>query len=207
MTDPLTWLFGGSAIAIIFSLYYFHFDMTSKDPVNTPPVSPDLPSDGTLPPDTTITPSPAPSAPVEDNYETKKYNYYEWDTVEKARHSVRVICDEEGLTVKQKNELCATVGAESGWQSYYLSGPKKGQPVKLENKKNGVVWSTDWGIIQLNDHYWIGTGKEFPSVQYVLDNPEACIRFMCRKWKAGQGALWVAFKQKTPAYKKYYGLK
>lgn len=125
-----------------------------------------------------------------------------WDTVEAARHSVRVICDEEGLTVQQKNELCATVGAESGWQSYYLSGSKKGQPVKLENKNDvGNVWSTDWGIIQLNDWYHIGPGKSFPSVEYVLSNPEACIRWMCTQWKAGHANWWIAHK--NGSYKKF----
>lgn len=153
-------------------------------------------------------PLEAPKTPSEAPLPPKPIQpMYDWSTVEKARHTVRVICDEEGLTLKQKNELCATVGAESGWQSYYLSGPKKGQPVKLENKKNGVVWSTDWGIMQLNDYFHIGKGKAFPSVQYVLDNPEKCIRWMCAQWKAGRGYWWVAFKEKTPAYKNYYGLK
>ena len=124
-----------------------------------------------------------------------------WDTVEHARHSVRVICDEEGLTVQDKNDLCATVGAESGWQSYYLSGPKKGLPVKFENKKGDLVWSTDWGICQINTYYHIGLGKTFPDYQYVLDNPELCIRWMCKQWKAGHADWWIAYK--TQAYKKF----
>jgi hypothetical protein len=38
--------------------------------------------------------------------------------------------------------------------SYYVSGPKNGQPVKRENlDKNGKLWSTDWGICQWNDFY------------------------------------------------------
>lgn len=126
---------------------------------------------------------------------------YKWDTLIASKHSVRVICDEEGLTLEQKNTLCATVGAESGWQSYYLSGPKKGQPVKLENKKDGKVWSTDWGIAQINDHYHIGPGKSFPSVQYVLDNPDAVIRWMAKQWKAGNRNWWIAYK--NGSYKKF----
>jgi hypothetical protein len=124
-----------------------------------------------------------------------------WDTVENARHSVRVICDQMGLTVQQKNELCATVGAESGWQSYYLSGPRKGQPVKLENTDDGMVWSTDWGICQVNDYFHIGKGKSFPSVEYVLKNPETCIRWMAKQWKAGHANWWVAHS--SGAYKSF----
>lgn len=132
-----------------------------------------------------------------------------WDTVANSRHSVRVICDEEGLTVKQKNELCATVGAESGWQSYYLSGPKKGQPVKLENKKGETVWSTDWGICQINSWYNIKEGfnatdakkRPFPTAKYVLDNPEACVRWMCKMWKLGYAEWWIAYK--NGSYKRY----
>ena len=124
-----------------------------------------------------------------------------WDTVAGARHNVRVICDQEGLTIDQKNNLCATVGAESGWQSYYLTGPNKGQPVKQENVSKGRVWSTDWGIIQINDWYHIGKGKEFPSVPYVLNNPEACIRWMARMWKAGHANWWMGYTSGN--YKKY----
>ena len=142
--------------------------------------------------------TPPPPQPTPMPEEPK----YKWDTVANAKHSVRVICDEEGLTVDQKNKLCATVGAESGWMSYYLSGPKVGQPVKLENRmNNGVVWSTDFGICQINTHFWIGPGKEFPSVEYVLDNPEKCIRWMVRNWKAGHSSWWVGFTSGN--YKNY----
>jgi hypothetical protein len=106
---------------------------------------------------------------------------YEWDTPPKARHSVRVICDEEKLTVEQKNTLTATVGAESGWKPHAVGKP---------NFNN----SRDWGIIQLNDKIWIGEGKEFPSTDYVLKNPEACVRFMCKWWKKGKRDWWVAYK-------------
>lgn len=158
--------------------------------------------------DLSDTPTEPQNAPVSDlPAKPVETPMYDWSTVEKARHSVRLICDEEGLTTIQKNQLCATVGAESGWQSYYLAGPKKGQPVTLDNYKNGHVWSTDYGISQINSYYWIGPGKQFPSAQYVLDNPEACIRWMCKCWKQGKGTMWVAFKTKSPLYKQYYGIK
>ncbi|WP_295133383.1 hypothetical protein [uncultured Reyranella sp.] len=141
-----------------------------------------------------VVPEPEPVVPPPPKFD--------WSTVASARHSVRVICDEEGMTVKDKNDLCATVGAESGWQSYYLSGPKKGQPVIRENTvSGGKVWSTDWGIAQINDHYHVGPGKPFQSAQFILDNPEVCIRWMCKQWKAGNREWWIAFK--NGSYRKY----
>lgn len=131
----------------------------------------------------TQVPTPAPKPPVEAPQPLPGPKY-DWDTPVLARHSVRVICDEEGLDTALKNTLCATIGAESGWN------PK----AKNENKKNGKVLSTDWGICQINDYYHIGKGKSFPSVQYVLDNPEACVRWMCKQWRAGNQHLWSAYK-------------
>lgn len=163
---------------------------TPIEAIISPTEAPKMPVEAPLPP------NPTPMPP-----ETK----YKWDTVENARHSVRVICDEEQLTVIQKNNLCATVGAESGWQSYYLSGPKKGQPVKLDNMKGDVVWSTDFGIAQINTYFHIGHGKTFPSPEYVLDNPEKCIRWMCARWKEGHAEWWIAYK--NGSYKQFLGLK
>lgn len=116
---------------------------------------------------------------------------YDWSTPQKARHSVRVICDEEGLTLEQKNTLCATIGCESGWKN----------TAKLENKKDGKTWSTDWGICQINDYWHIGKGKTFPSVEYVLENPDKVVRWMCKMWKQQQRNLWVCYSKGL--YKQY----
>ncbi len=97
---------------------------------------------------------------------------YLWDTKDNCRHSVRVICDEEGLTVQQKNNLSATVHP---------------------NIVNGKTSSTDFGIAQINDYWHIGVGKDFPSSDYVLNNPEACIRWMCRQFKADNAKAWVCY--------------
>lgn len=113
---------------------------------------------------------------------------YDWDTPVLARHSVRVIADEEGLTVEQKNTLCATVGAESGWKPDAIG----------KKNSNGT---RDWGICQINDALWIGEGKDFPTTAYVLANPEACIRWMCKWWKKGKRTWWIAYK--NGSYKKY----
>ncbi len=163
---------------------------TMPNPQNAPP--PIVPQQTTTEPPTPVTPAPAqvPSQPAG----------LLWNTIENARHSLRVICDDEGLSVDDKNTLCATVAEESGFMSYYLSGPKKGMPVRRENfLKDGTLWSTDWGICQWNDHYHATeiTPRE------ALDNPEKAIRLMCSYWKRGEASKrqWVAYK--TGAYQKH----
>lgn len=129
-----------------------------------------------------------------------------------AFKSTRMICDEMGIpTAKDravylkgkligyfslKDIICACIFQESEFQSYYLSGPKKGQPVKFENVKNGKVWSTDWGIVQINDTegWHIGPGLPFKNVQEVLTSPEKCIRYMVRMAKIGKLSLWSSYK-------------
>ncbi len=115
-------------------------------------------------------------------------NKYFWDTPASARHSVRLICDEELLTTEQKNTLCATVGGESGWIPTAVGPPNH----------DGT---RDYGLAQINSHYWIGEGKQFPSTDYVLTHPEECIRWMCKQWKMGYRDWWIAYK--SGSYKRY----
>lgn len=117
--------------------------------------------------------------------ETSKTALYDWSTPEKARHSVRVICDEEGLLWNDKNELCATVGAESGWKPRQRS---------LKPNFDGTY---DHGIVQLNEKYWIGEGKLYPNIEAVYNDPEGCIRWMCKQWKLGNKNWWYAFKNRS----------
>lgn len=114
-----------------------------------------------------------------------------WTDAVSNRHNVRVICDQEGLSVQQKNDLSATLHCESNYNPACIH----------PNIVEGRVTSTDYGICQVNDYYHIGPGKDFPSAQYVLDNPEACVRWMCRQWKAGNGRLWVCYSKSM--YKEY----
>ena len=109
---------------------------------------------------------------------------YDWSTPEAARHAIRTICDEEGLTVKQKNDLSATVHCESGYKN--LIHP---------NMVNGKVSTTDFGYFMINDWWHIGKGKDFPSTDYVMQNPEAVCRWMCRQWKAGNAKAWVCYQK------------
>lgn len=143
-------------------------------------------------------PAPVPAAPVPppapisqmDN--EGRFGYpYNWDTPEQARHSVRLICDEEGLPLDLKNDLDACVHVESDYS------PK----AMHQNMVNGTVSSTDYGIVQVNDYFHIGPGKDFPSVDYVLANPEACVRWMAKLFKAGKANLWSSYQ--SGAYKKY----
>lgn len=117
---------------------------------------------------------------------------YDWSNPEAARHSVRVICDEEGLSVTKKNILTACIKVESNFD------PKA---VHYNKGKDGKVWSADWGICQVNDYWNIGPNKPFPSVEYVLDNPEACVRWMVKMFLAGKEKLWASYT--NGAYKQY----
>lgn len=118
-----------------------------------------------------------------------------WGTQKEAWHSVRVLCDEAGLTYAQKNIVCACVYQESG----FLTNPK---PNQNKDPKTGHVWSTDYGIAQVNDYWHIGPGKTFPSVQYVLDNPEKVMRWMISVMKK-TGALQPWSSYVTGAYLKW----
>jgi hypothetical protein len=104
---------------------------------------------------------------------------YDWSTPEAARHSLRVICDEEGLTAGQKYIMSKVVHCESGYH------PATIHP----NLYDGKVVSTDYGICQWNDHYH---GTEISPDQAVHD-PEKAVRLMCQYVKAGKINQWVCY--------------
>ena len=131
---------------------------------------------------------PIPSTPAVDTIAPK----YLWDTPINAKHSVRVICDEEGLSVNDKNLICAVIEAESG---FYNTAKN------LNKRSDGTVSSTDFGICQINDRYHIGVGKDFPSVDYVLNNPDQAVRWMIKMYKAGLITMWCAYT--NGSYKRF----
>lgn len=140
--------------------------------------------------DHTMTPNPTPIPPTPVTPPTAPISTsqaYDWSTPEAARHSVRVICDEEGLTVPQKNLLSQVIHCESGYN------PNIVHP----NLSNGKVFSTDYGIAQWNNFYH---GKEI-SPDDALHNPEKAIRLMCSYVKAGRISQWVCYS--SSLYKKY----
>lgn len=158
-----------------------------------PPTQP-IPS-----PEPTTTP---PEALKQPQVETSTPEPYQWDIPSHARHSVRVICDEEGLTYettvidgkkyKVKDVICAVIMGES---EFYNDAKNYNRNTK------GEITSTDWGICQINDRYHIGKGKDFPSVEYLLDHPEKAVRFMIDMWRAGNIHLWIAWL--NGSYKQY----
>lgn len=115
---------------------------------------------------------------------------YQWDTRSNIRHTVRVICDEEGLTKEQKDTMCATIQGESNFNL----------TVTNDNYYKGKLVSTDYGICQWNDYYH---GKEITPDEAV-HNPEKAVRLMCAYWKRGQRDTWIAYK--SGSYKKYLWL-
>lgn len=127
------------------------------------------------------TPFPEPVAPK-----------YLWDTQRNTAHSVRVICDDEGLNFANKDIITAVVAGESEF---------KNTAINRNRNSAGVVTSTDWGVCQINDYWHVGKGKEFSSVDEILTKPEKAVRFMIRMSKAGKLNLWIAYK--NGSYKKY----
>lgn len=126
-----------------------------------------------------------PIQPIASPAPVVQQQVYDFSNHDVARHSVRVICDEEKLDYETKNILTACLEVESGLNN-------KVSP--CENKdKQGRVWSRDWGICQINDWFHIGEKKDFPSVEYVLANPEKCVRWMAKLFKAGQMSLWSSY--------------
>lgn len=136
---------------------------------------------------------PVPNQPIMQNTQEPAVKVeYLWDTAINSRHSIRVICDEEGLSVADKNIITACIQQESQFNN-----------AAINNNKNaaGEITSSDWGICQINDYFQMGKGKPFPSVQYVIDNPEKAVRWMVGMMKAGKLNLWSSYS--TGAYKKW----
>lgn len=145
------------------------------------------------------TPPQAPKPPVEAPLPPKDPNMYpgidklyeDWNTQKHAYHNVRVVCDRLGLTLEQKNILCACVWQESTFKNSAMNKNKD---------KTGKVLSTDFGLFQVNDYYHCGPKKTFPSVEYVLTNPEKVCEWMAGIMKkTGKLQPWVSYT--SGAYK------
>lgn len=121
-----------------------------------------------------------------------------WTDPLSNRHNVRVLCDKADLTLQAKNIITACVEVESGFYNYFPNG----NPVIHKNfNTKGILTSTDWGIVQINDLYHCGEGKDFPSADFVMANPQKAVEFMIDMYKAGRLSLWVSFS--SGAYLKY----
>ena len=114
-------------------------------------------------------------------------------------HNVRALCDLYGLTVEQKNILAACVRVESNFNTQAIH-----RNYVYSNDGQKVLSTTDFGIVQINDFWHIGTQKDFPSSEYVLQNPGACVHYMVNYYKQnGHLNAWVSFTSK--AYLAYLG--
>lgn len=150
---------------------------TPPEPQNEP--VPTVPVPVTQVPSTVPESEPAPVSADPDSY------MLPWDTPRGAYHNTRVLCDRAGMTLEQKNILCACVFQESRFDNN----------AKHENRDAaGDVTSTDWGIAQINDYFHIGSGKDFPSVAYVLANPQDAIEFMIEMYQAAKLSLWSSYE-------------
>lgn len=138
-------------------------------------------------------PVPAVPAPVAPTEPLKKA--YDWSTPEAARHSLRVICDEEGLTVQQKDDMSRTVNCESGYKS--IVHPNIVTKHLPDGTTHTYTASTDYGICMWNDFYH---GAEI-SPDTALHNPEAAVRLMCQYVKSGRISQWVCYSEGL--YKNY----
>lgn len=104
-----------------------------------------------------------------------------WSTRETIRKSVRIICDDEGLPYYLKNQLTNTVQGESGFN------------IKAVNRN--YDGSSDYGIAQFNTRWYIGPGKPIPSIEVALNDPEFCIRVMCKQFLKGRQRDWYAWRK------------
>lgn len=115
-----------------------------------------------------------------------------WDTQQKAYHGTRVLCDLAGLSVEEKNIICACIFQESRFKVNALN---------INKGSKGQTLSTDYGLCQVNDYYHIGVNKDFPSVEYVVQNPDKVVAWMIRMYQHGMLKQWVSYS--SGAYKQW----
>lgn len=117
---------------------------------------------------------------------------YPWDSPKHNYHNTRVLCDLAELTTEEKNLICACIYRESGFNN---------DAVNHNKDKSGNILSTDFGICQINDYYHIGFEKDFPTVDYVLSNPDKAVSWMIDMYQHGMLKQWVSYS--SGAYKQF----
>lgn len=168
-------------------------------PIPSSVPSPAAPLATTTPPIT----NPTETTPSEANIAPETLL---WDTPKRAWRSVRTICDEMGLPLQKtvlvngvkyypKDIVCSCV-----WQESEFSNEAVGK----NRDENGLILSTDWYLVQVNDTpgWHIGKGLRFSSIEDVHDNPERAIRWMVSVYKnTGKLQPWSSYT--SGAYKKH----
>lgn len=99
---------------------------------------------------------------------------------EDIRTMIFRVCKEEGLSDDLTNQLYATICCESEFN-----------PKAKRLNDNGT---TDYGLCQFNDYWYIGPGKPIPSVEVALNDPEFCVRVMARQFKNGRAHDWICYR-------------
>jgi len=117
--------------------------------------------------------------PPETPKKPQEWTKYSWLTPMEARHSVRVICDEEGLNVDMKNRLCETVKCESNFD-----------PLTVHFNVNGT---RDCGIAQFSERYYLKYNNM--TCEDAVSNPEKCIRIMAKAFKNGRAKDWICYRK------------
>jgi len=188
MIQNLLTFLGKLIDAIMLKLY----PMTSTDSITSTPKLPYVPA-------SVPTPGTPPVAPETITHTTlpvvEAPTVLLFDTPQHAYHSVRVLCDNAGLPFEKtvdvdgvmhmpKDIICSVIMGES---EFYNTAKN------INRRADGTVGSTDWGICQINDRFHIGVGADFPSVEYVLANPDKAVEWMIKMYKLGHINWWCAY--------------
>jgi len=101
----------------------------------------------------------------------------------KLEETIKRIAKEEGV---DSDLVLAVIRCESGVN-----------PKAINKNTDGTI---DYGICQYNSYWYIEKGKLITKDE-ALNDPEKCVRLMCRRFKQGFAKDWVCYK--TSAYVKY----
>ncbi len=122
---------------------------------------------------------------------SKKFGDYPLDKKKKLFIMARQVCLDKNLSPQMTAELLATIFGESFWNPFCQN----------ENKVNGKVVSTDFGLTQLNDFYFLKprkmTGEE------AMLNPKLCVEIMADNFKQGHADYWIAHRNQS--FRAYLG--
>lgn len=123
---------------------------------------------------------------------SKKFGDYPLDKKKKLYTMARQICLDKNLSPQMTAELLATIWGESSYNPFCQNENRR---------KDGTVASTDFGVAQLNDFYFLKplniTGEQ------AMLNPKFCIEIMADNFLQGHADYWVAHKNKS--YLSYMG--
>lgn len=120
-----------------------------------------------------------------------------WTTPENCRHNARAIADLEGLTEQQKDDFSKTFHCESGWDNtIVMYNCERGfvRSTAYDAAIHGAILSKDIGFFQINSYWHVGPGKDFPSEDYVLQNPTEVGHWSAKQFKANP-RIWVCYSK------------